>query len=606
MKHAFSYSSTPLNLCHSFEISLEQYNNFGIQNNLVVDARTKIEMTGDSNTPEMVPEMVQPPKTQTPLRTYSRRALKRMLTAPPLPVDTKILRRAQSFFAAAPESSPEHKSINAGRRRTGLSLPASSGQTPTDLFFEHMSSPFVLSQQMQQQEQGLGQGLQDDQEEIALLVTNQDGDAAFDDNKSAEDPVRAVLELQSTIEACDTFEVAAAEEFGPSDENSEDTDDDDRKELPTKRTQIITEAKLPGSSDAELDFVHAANKSSSRRMRRYKLLSLSPPVDQKSKAKRHFDAPKSPPPAGFKTIPRVQTRLGVMGFDQERKRTDKAFKAIKPTNNQPFMVDKHIGDGFTNDEAKPSPYRKAERRTKNTLTETRLAGLDLTQRGAATQKMEGPTWPRGQKRSRAATTASLWGNRQYLGGSHIQMESQDPLEAFSINEEPDSETIYNSGRSKRRISEIVDDDDEAKLGPLTHPDELDDHSNQGDAGDDRGSTAMMEHWQDRAEKYISDADEPVVLLEFPDEGEDEDEDGLATIPRTDTPEPAVGDTSSEISLGSCGNNDLNVQLPPKRTWDLLLNCDGDALTLRPDSREWLREAERVLDTPPRKDAVGRR
>lgn len=559
-------------------------------------------MAGDSNTPEMA----HPPESKTPLRTYSRRLLKRRLTSPLLPVRKRVLRRTQSFPAATPEvesgnsRAPEHKSANTGRKRTRFSLTTASGKTPTELFLENMSSPFVMSQRIQLQEQGLGARLQDDQEDIALLEASQDDDAAFD--KQAEEPVKVVEKRESTNEICGTLQAVAAEEVDLNDDNSEEANDDDSQESPTKRPQTITEIETPGSSDTDLGFVNTANNFSSRRVTRYKLLSMSPPAELKPKAQgRCFDIPKSPPP-GFKAIPRVQTRLGVMGFDQQRSRIDKSFKVIKSTkltNDQPFKIEKHISDGFTNDEAKPSPYRKYERRIKNILNETHLGGLDLTQRSTATQKMEGPMWLRGQKRSRVATTASPWGKRQYLGGSQFRIESQDPLEAFNLNTEFDLENTHTTGRSKRRNSEIADEEEDEELDLLTHPEELDQQSSQGDAGDDSYFLKVAEPRQERLEQYLSDADESVVLLET---SEGEDEDDLTIIPRTDTPEPAVGDLSSKTTFDFWGNNDLDAQLPPKRTWNML-NRDEDSLALRPDSREWLREAERVPDTPPWKDAT---
>lgn len=506
-------------------------------------------MAEDSTTPEVVHSL----KAKAVLRTYSRRVLKRRLTSPPLSVDAKISQSTQSFAAAAPEiesgnqRSPEHKSANAGRKRARLSLPAANGKSPTELFLEHMTSPFVLSQQLQQREQGLKHGLQIDQEKIALVEANQDDDVAFEDNKPAEEPAKVLRERLSTVEACDALKVAPTEKAGSGNENPEEPDDDNGKESPTKRIQSLADTEFSGPSDVGPDFFDTANQSSSRRVRRFKLLSLSPPVNQKSNAKGRFlDAPKSPTPPGFKTIPKLQSRLGIAVYDQQRRGTSKAFKIIKPTNDQPFKVDKNVSDGFTNDEAQPSPYRKTERRIKNTLTETHIGGLDLTQTGAATQKMEGPTWLRGQKRSRAATTASLWGKRHYLGSSQFQIEYQDPLEASNIDEEPESENIHNAGRSGSLINEIADDE-EAELDLLIHPDELDRQSNQGDAGEDIDILVETENQQERMEQYISDADEHVVLLEVPGYG---DEDDLATIPRMDTPEPAVGDLSSKTRFGS--------------------------------------------------------
>lgn len=331
--------------------------------------------------------------------------------------------------------------------------------------------------------------------------------------------------------------------------------------------------------DADADADETASTSSPLRVKRYKLLSLSPPLDQKSKAKGRFlNATKPPPPAGFKAIRKVQSRLEIVGFDHLRRHTDKVFKVIKPTNDQLFKDVKHIGDGFTSDEAQPSPYRKNERRAKNTLSETHLKGLDLTQKGIATQGMKGPTWLRGQKKPRSATTASLWNKRQYLGSSQHQIESQDPLETVDVEDKLESENFPTRGRSRHRTTHISDDTEEV------------------------GLLMIPKASEEGAEQYIFDADEPVDLLEFP---KDEEEADLATIPRTDTPESADTDASSKTHLGSYGNGELGGQLPVKRTWDVL-DHDGDMMALRPDSRDWQHGVTRVLDTPRQKDGVDHR
>lgn len=281
-------------------------------------------------------------------------------------------------------------------------------------------------------------------------------------------------------------------------------------------------------------------------MKRYTLLSLSPPFDQRSKSNGRFlNSNKSPRPAGFKKLTKVQSRPGPIGYSYLQELAGKPFKVTKPTNDSSFKtlttrrdgvkMNKDKNDGFTNEEARPSPYRKTDRRVKSTLTE--LNRLDLTQKGAATQKMDGPTWLRGQKRSNAAKITSLWSNRRYIGPSQFQIESQDPLESFDNNSEIKTE-LGGRRRWERPLSQIADDTDE--------------------------KTDLA--------GYVSDADEPVDLLEFPHEDENEenedesDEVDLLTIPDTDAPKP-------DAEYASVG------QLPPKRRLGAM-NYNGDRLEWR--------------------------
>lgn len=417
-------------------------------------------------------------------------------------------------------------------------------------------------------------------DEVAPVVANKGGGGvALDDNKPVEEEFDAARAHEPAVSICDSEKAFAAEQVKSSIEKAEYSDDDDGKKPSSAGPQPYTNANIPLPPDTDADFDHTANTSSPLRVKRYKLLSLSPPLDQNSKAKGRFlNATKPPPPAGFKAIRKVQSRLETIGFDYLRRCTDKAFKVIKPTNDQPFKDVKLIGDGFTSDEAQPSPYRMNERRTKNTLSETHLKGLDLTQKGITAQEMKGPTWLRGQKKPRHAATTSLWNKRQYLGSSQHQIESQDPLETVDVENELESVHFPTRGRSRHRTTHISDETEEVDL------------------------LVMPKASEEGAEQYISDADEPVILLEVP---KDEEEVDLATIPRTDTPESADYYASSKIRFGSYRDGELDGQLPVKRTWDLL-DHDGDMMALRPDSRDWQHAVTRVLDTPRQKDAVGRR
>lgn len=540
-------------------------------------------MSGNNAAPELV---VPSPKTKPPLQTYSRRTLKRRLTISPTRVHMPMDLDSQTFPSTAPEltsgvdRSLGRETANSGRKRLRLSAPAAIGKTPTELFLEHMRTSSMLCQGKQEEEKGPGLGPQDGQtEEAAPLVADQDGGVAFNGDKPVEEGVEVMMRAHEPgVNFCDSPNAPADEEVKWSIEEADDSDDDGGKKSSSARIHARINAKIPRPADTDAHLNETAEASSTVRVKRYTLLSLSPPLDQRLKAKGRFlNATKPSPPAGFKAIRKVKSRLEIMGFDHVRRRTDKAFKVLKPTNDQPFKDIKHIGDGFTRDEAQPSPHRKNERRTRNTLNETHLKGLDLTQKGIATQEMKGPTWLRGQKKPRTATTASLWNKRQYLGSSQHQIESQDPLETVDVEDELGPEHSPRRGRSRHRSTHISDETEEVDL--LIIP------------------KASVEG----VEQYISDADEPVMLLEFP---KDEEEVELTTIPRTDTPEPENNDASSKTRFGSFGEGEVDNRLPVKRTWDFL-DHDGDMMALRPDSRDWQHGVTRVLDTPRRKDAVGR-
>lgn len=277
------------------------------------------------------------------------------------------------------------------------------------------------------------------------------------------------------------------------------------------------------------------------KVKRYTLLSLSAPVNQRSTSKGRFHVSvESPRPTGFKKLPKVQSRFGAIGLSHEQELVGKPFKVTKSTQHSPFKdinsrsdgvkMCKGRSDGFTNEEARPTAYRRPDRRVKNIATE--LNSLDLTQKGVATQKIEGPTWPRGQKRSKPATTTSLWRQRQALGPSQFQIESQDPLDTSDDKKELKTE-LEGSGYSKHSSSQISDTADE--------------------------NLDLPEHG--------SETNEPLGLLEFPDYEEHEENGAiLLTIPWTDTPEPV-------------GEDALADQLPPKQMLGVL-DYGGDRLRWR--------------------------
>lgn len=204
------------------------------------------------------------------------------------------------------------------------------------------------------------------------------------------------------------------------------------------------------------------------------------------------------------------------------------FKSIekRPLNQSTerfsLKVSKHLSDGFEDNENHIRPHPKQRRAN---INDTRMGHLELTQKGTFTQKIQSPTWPRGQKKkTRTTTIASLWARRQYLGDSQIKVESQDPLESFDDETEPDPRfhaKKRNRGALRLDIEEWNDDEEVDLL--VFPPDDAEKSENE----------------------VIDKDDDEVKLLVEPDElgeeqlhvtSEDEEMD-LLIIPKTDTPEP---------------------------------------------------------------------
>lgn len=93
------------------------------------------------------------------MRTYSRRALKRRATLSPKRADNTMVDHPQSISSSVPQSLAGKKRVldrepsGPSRKRTRLSVPARLESTPTDLFFEHMSSSVPLLVAFQQSQQ---------------------------------------------------------------------------------------------------------------------------------------------------------------------------------------------------------------------------------------------------------------------------------------------------------------------------------------------------------------------------------------------------------------------------------------------------------------------
>lgn len=219
-----------------------------------------------------------------------------------------------------------------------------------------------------------------------------------------------------------------------------------------------------------------------------------------------------------------KTRGRFLTFKKADDRDD--FKSIekRPENHTSkrlnLKVSKRTSDGFNEDEKHASPLRK-QRRIRG---DTRMGRLELTQSGTFTQNLQGPTWPRGEKKTRTTTISSLWSRRQYVGNARAKTESQDLLDSFDEETEPLPKNETRSGSRKARqvsIEEPSDADEEVDL-LVFPPDDVDDDDVEQD-------------------------DDEVALLVEPDELGGEAEVDSFVVPRTDTPVQdvniALGDRS---------------------------------------------------------------
>lgn len=232
-------------------------------------------------------------------------------------------------------------------------------------------------------------------------------------------------------------------------------------------------------------------------------------------------------------------------------------KASDPTSSIIVKAPKAIHDGFTNDEAQNTPPRYRERRNKTSLSDVHLKGLDITQKEPGTQKVDGPTWLRGQKKHRSATPTSFLKGRRCAGTSHSRIEIQDPLEADGRSDDTQREyrtTISRSNWSSRIISDEEDEEFDLLRAPKKKGDRVD----------------VIEQQREAAQQ-TSDADEPVDLLSTPNNDFE--------VGRDDMHQNTA--LQSTTGLGLPG-----IQLLPKRR--LNIDYGEEPLALRPSDREWLR------------------
>lgn len=280
---------------------------------------------------------------------------------------------------------------------------------------------------------------------------------------------------------------------------------------------------------------------------------------------------------------------------------------------------KHSSDGFEREEARARVFG---RRRRLDSTDHNIGSLELTQGGARAQKVGGPTWARAKKKTQVSTTTKPWSKIRHSNSYMFQIDVEEHMEPAQSRQSRQSSSDDQElrGLRKHRISRVIsvddgDGGDEEELDGLMKlaAAELATDGDSRPSGPDINKVKTSRARYGQGILYISDADEPVVLLASPadheneatytsdgDEsvnllvppGQSEDDAALATIPRKDTPEHGAD------------NEEALSQLPPKE-WTLHVDYDRDALALRPDSREWTRELEVPHTSPDKQRALQR-
>lgn len=273
------------------------------------------------------------------------------------------------------------------------------------------------------------------------------------------------------------------------------------------------------------------------------------------------------PPVFYPSQKASKTKGRFLAFKKADDRDDFNTIEKQPESQTPkrptLEVSKKTSDGFDEDEKHAGPLRK-QRRFRGS---TSVGRLELTQRGTFTQGIQGPTWPRGQKKTRTTTLSSLWSRRQYVGSTQIKTESDDLLDPLDEDTEPLPKNETRSGSRKRRqasIEELSDADEDVDV-LVFPPDDVDDDE-------------------------VAQDDDEVALLVEPDElGEEVDVDSLV-VSKTKTPEKdenAAVDDRSEFQE----HKRPEVHLPPKRQRHCQ-KASANKLALRPDANDgWARDVQ---------------
>ncbi|KUI68987.1 hypothetical protein VM1G_03975 [Cytospora mali] len=333
-----------------------------------------------------------------PLRTYSRRSLKRWHTSPAVSDTGHAIRRSKSLAAMTSQPAvvgqivPKRLTSDTGRRRPGLPDPAKA-KSPNDLAWEALTSSAPVTIQNDGEATAEPQVAEDAEDQPCdtgkALTNGLDQQDIFDPIVEVQLPQEDEMEHEAAegdAHEKQALDIEAPEEVEPEDSGGEDG---------------LSEP----SQDAEGDTTALTSSSEGHRSS-----FLTTPGSQKPKIRAPFLIFDKSPPRGFKVL---------------RKRKASPEHKVRAKK-------KRMGDGFSDGEARPSPLG---RRRRLHHLEPDVGSLELTQKVSASQRWQKSTRGKLDNKDRNYTNVGLWHSRQYFGTSQFGIESQDPVESFEVKQD---------------------------------------------------------------------------------------------------------------------------------------------------------------------------
>ncbi|KAJ0115356.1 hypothetical protein J7T55_012634 [Diaporthe amygdali] len=369
---------------------------------------------------------------KTPLRTCSRRSLKRRHTSPSAPDVEHFLSRTESLTvtgtatANGPNENNNQQSsrpiVNAGRKRMRFSLAFAEDKTPSNLAWEALASsaPVLarddddligeqgsydahvvecsLGHQGPNEQHPLVEDTLADHTSGLIIETSDDGGISEEGTPEGREetaPRKADPEAGA-------LESMSLDEYDGEEDSSEPEEDEDAD----------TTALTPSSEGDSFSFPATSGS-------------------QKPKVRGRFLIFDRSPPKGFKVLhkPRV------------KKEADPPLKNKRKT----------LTDGFTEDEARPSFLGKRRRLQHLDIN---VGSLDLTQSGGASQQRQRNLSPKTDLRTQSRTAASLWRGRQYFSASQFKIESQGSVKPSEVKKMPTKTHKHTLNQHNRQIPRV--------------------------------------------------------------------------------------------------------------------------------------------------------
>ncbi|KAL1879769.1 hypothetical protein Daus18300_001606 [Diaporthe australafricana] len=377
---------------------------------------------------------------KTPLRTYSRRSLKRRHTSPPAPDVERFLTRTESLgliekttsklYTDQNNQQPRRPIANAGRKRLRFSTLAGD-KTPNDLAWEALASSAPAL--TQKDDDFSDEGEQDETRIVDCLP----GQKRPEDQHSFVKDTPVEQSSRLSIESTDEGKIretrppegrkdkargkAASGADAPEVMSLEESDgEDDSSEVSQAGEVDITGLTSPSDTD---DISISATAGS-----------------QKPEGRGRFLIFDRSPPKGFKVLHKPR---------------------VNPETESPMMKKrKRLTDGFTEDEARPIFLGKRRRLQHLDIN---VGSLNLTQNGGPSPQMRRGLKPGAERRIQPQMAANLRRGRQYFSASQFQTESQDPVESSEVKDTPVKSKRHELDRHGRRTRGVDN------FGPVVIP-----------------------------------------------------------------------------------------------------------------------------------------